>query len=180
MRKLVAILDDSDVPYMIIGGYALPAYGRIRATQDLDVAIAASISEVERLHTTLRERDFMIPQAPQEEASMYFLLDQENSAEIEIYTEPDGVIWNKELLERRIRVHPFNDDFEAFVIGPEDFIINKLAREDRAAQNEDDVVSVLRMQEGKLDYRYLTRRARQAGVWGLLQTLIGAISQTGE
>jgi hypothetical protein len=59
-----------------------------------------------------------------------------------------------------------------FAIGPEDFIVNKLSRKDRANQDELDVVSVLSLQEGKLDYRYLKKRAQAASVNALLNELM--------
>ena len=91
---------------------------------------------------------------------------------MEIWTRPDGVFFDKELLRRRVKVNPFNDSFQIFVIGPEDFIVNKLARKDRGVQDEQDVISVLKRQMGKLDYTYLTRRARQANVTGLLKQIM--------
>jgi hypothetical protein len=59
-----------------------------------------------------------------------------------------------------------------FAIGPEDFVVNKLARGDRGVQDEQDAVSVLALQKGKLDYSYLRKRANQAGVTELLETLM--------
>jgi hypothetical protein len=59
-----------------------------------------------------------------------------------------------------------------FAISPEDFVVNKLARKDRGVQDEQDAVSVLARQEGKLDYSYLKTRANKAEVIGLLETLM--------
>ena len=59
-----------------------------------------------------------------------------------------------------------------FVMGPEDFIVNKLARQDRGVQDEQDALSVLALQQDKLDYAYLIKRAKNAGVDGLLDTLM--------
>ena len=156
---------------MLIGGYALPAYGRIRATQDIDIAIAAPFSEVVKLHRRLVERGFQLPSLPSEQAPLFLVTDLENKAEIEVWTKPDGIVFDDELLRRRVRVAPFGDDFEMFAIGPEDFIVNKLSRKDRGVQDEMDVVSVLKLQKGALDYEYLAERAKAAGVSGLLSAL---------
>jgi hypothetical protein len=98
------------------------------------------------------------------------LTDLENRAEIEVWTKPDGVTFDDELLRRRVKVRPF-DDFEMFAIGPEDFIVNKLSRKDRGVQDETDVVSVLERQKRKLDHEYLAKRAKAADAMGLLQAL---------
>ncbi len=158
---------------MLIGGWALPAYGQIRATQDLDLAIA-SRSDVAKLHARLEGNGFQLPShAPV--APVFVITDLKNMVEIELWTKPDGVVFDDELLRRRIKVRPFNDDFEMYVIGPEDFIVNKLARKDRGVQDEQDVVSVLELQKRKLDYTYLTRRAKDADVWGFLETLMDKV-----
>jgi len=157
---------------MLIGGYALPAYGQIRATLDIDIAIAAQFSESVKLQTRLRKQGFQLPSPPQEEAPLFLVTDLENRVEIEVWTRPDGVVFDKELLKRRVKVRPFDDDFEMFAIGPEDFIVNKLARKDRGVQDEQDVASVLRRQKGNLDYAYLRKRAKDAKVSALLQTLM--------
>jgi len=175
LRKLVKVLDGLHVPYMLIGGYALPAYGRIRATLDVDVAIAASFSEVVKLHKRLRERGFQLPSSPQRDAPLFMLTDLKNKVEIEVWTKPDGIVFDEELLRRRIKVRPFDDDFEMFAVGPEDFIVNKLSRKDRGVQDEQDVVSVLKRRKGKLDYDYLARRAKDADVSGLLRTLMAKV-----
>jgi len=156
---------------MLIGGYALPAYGRIRATLDVDMAIDASFSGVVKLYGSLRESGYQPASSPQPDASLFVLTDLENMVEIEVWTKPDGIVFDEELLRRRVRVRPFNDDFEMFAVGPEDFIVNKLARKDRGVQDEQDVISVLKRRKENLDYDYLARRAKRADVFGLLETL---------
>lgn len=159
---------------MLIGGYALPAYGQIRATQDVDMAIAASFPEVVKLQKRLVKQGFQLPSSPNERAPLFLLTDLENMVEIEIWTKPDGIVFDDELLRRRVKVKPF-DDFEMFAIGPEDFIVNKLSRKDRGTQDELDVVSVLKRRKGTLDYEYLAKRARTADVTGLLRMLMDRV-----
>jgi hypothetical protein len=98
--------------------------------------------------------------------------DLEKKAKIEVCTRPDGVVFDDELLRRRVRVAPFADDFEMFAIGPEDFIVNKLSRKDRGVQDEMDVASVLKLQGGKLDLEYLAKRAKAADVQALVKVLM--------
>lgn len=175
LRKLVRTLDELSLPHMLIGGWALPAYGRIRATLDTDIAVAADFPAIENLYNRLVDLGYTLPSSPRPEAPVFLVTDLENRVEFEIWTKPDGVTFDSELLRRRIRVRPFNDDFEIFAIGPEDFIVNKLARTDRGVQDEQDAVSVLKRQEGRLDYPYLVRRAKDAEVGGILKTLMDQV-----
>lgn len=176
LRRLSRLLDEMHLPHMLIGGYALPAYGQIRATQDLDMAIAADHSMTVRLHIRLKQLGYQIPSPPHKDAPMFFVTDLDNMLEIELWTKPDGVSFDKQLLRRRVKVRPFGDEFEIFAIGPEDFIINKLARKDRGVQDEQDVVSVLRLQKGKLDYSYLYKRARAAKISEMLETIMAKLN----
>jgi len=162
---------------MLIGGHALPAYGQIRATQDLDLAIAADYSNCVKLQRRLRQLGYQVPSQPDEKAPVFLVTDLDNMMEIKLWTKPDGVVFDKELLRRRVKVRPFDDDFEVFVIGPVDFIVNKLARKDRGAQDEQDVVSVLKLQKEKLDYPYLRKRAKTADRLGMLETLIVKVTE---
>jgi hypothetical protein len=83
---------------------------------------------------------------------------------------PDGIVFDDETLRRRNRVK-LGANILAWVISPEDFIVNKLARPDRGVVDEQDVKSVLTRQETELDNEYLQRRAKQAGVLAILHAI---------
>ncbi len=157
---------------MLIGGFALAAYGQIRATQDVDLAIAANYEKSVELQGQLQKLDYQLAAQPHPNAPFFFVTDLKEMLEVEMWTKPDGIVFDKETLRRRVKIRPFGDNFEMYAIGPEDFIVNKLARGDRGVQDEQDAVSVLALQRGKLDYSYLRKRAKQAGVIDLLETVM--------
>lgn len=157
---------------MLIGGFALPAYGQVRATQDIDLAIAASYAKSVELASQLEKLGYQVSPKPDPNAPVFLVTDLKLMLEVEMWTKPDGVVFDTDLMRRRLRARPYNDDFEMFVIGPEDFMVNKLARRDRGVQDELDVVSVLELQKSKLDYPYLRGRAKKANVIELLETLM--------
>lgn len=155
---------------MIIGGYALPFYGRIRTTIDLDVAVAVKTEEAfDQLTRWLSSRGFS-PATSSFLNPLIVVLDQREHVEIELWLRPDGISFSEETLKRRRTVR-LNDHVEAWIVSPEDFIINKLARPDRGAIDEQDVQSVLVRQRGKLDEDYLQRRAQETGVLQLLKAI---------
>lgn len=170
LQRLLKLFEDKNVPYMIIGGYALPYYGRIRTTIDLDLAVAIKTEEeLNQLLNWLQSIDF--------EATVYspsnpliVILDQKEKVEIELWLKPDGIVFDDETLRRRRRVK-LDANIETWVVSPEDFIVNKLARPDRGVIDEQDVKSVLVRQEGKLDKEYLEKRARDAGVLTVLENI---------
>jgi predicted nucleotidyltransferase len=170
LQRLLKLFEDKNIPYMIIGGYALPYYGRIRTTIDLDLAVAIKTErELNQFRDWLQAIDF--------EATIYsprdpviVILDQKEKVEIELWLKPDGIAFDDETLARRRKVK-LDTDIEAWIVSPEDFIVNKLARPDRGVIDEQDVKSVLVRQEGKLDQEYLKRRARHAEVLTVLENI---------
>jgi hypothetical protein len=59
-RELFKALAQRHVEYVTVGGIAIQAYGGQRLTQDLDVAIAASAENIERLASALLDLDARI------------------------------------------------------------------------------------------------------------------------
>ena len=180
LRNIVKLLDNQSIPYMLIGGLALPTYGQIRATQDIDMAIAANFEDSSKFQAELKKAGFQLASPPHPDAPVFVVTDLKQMVEIEIWTKPDGVSFDQALLDSRWKVQPFEDDpsFSIFVIGPEDFIVNKLARSDRRAQDETDAASVIARQSGKLDQKYLWKRAKAAGVKELLDEIVRRIQET--
>lgn len=170
LQRLLKLFEEKNVPYMLIGGYALPFYGRIRTTIDVDLAVAIKTEEeLNQLRNWLQSIDF--------EATVYssldpliVILDQKEKVEIKLWLKPDGIVFDDETLRRRRKVK-LDSNIEAWIVSPEDFIVNKLARPDRGVIDEQDVKSVLVRQGGKLDKEYLERRARDAGVLTILENI---------
>jgi len=155
---------------MIIGGYALPFYGRIRATLDIDMAVAIRTEqELDQLRKWLQAIDIEVTLYAPDNPVMV-IVDRKEKVEAELWLKPDGVTFDNETLKRR-RKAELGKNVSAWIISPEDFMVNKLARPDRGAVDEQDVKSVLVRQAGKLDNEYLTKRARQAEVLPILQTI---------
>jgi hypothetical protein len=155
---------------MIIGGYALPFYGRIRTTVDVDLAVAIKTDEeLNQFLNLLQSVDFE-PTICSPNDPLIVILDRKEKIEIELWLRPDGIVFDDETLRRRQKVK-LDANIWAWIVSAEDFIVNKLARPDRGVTDEQDVKSVLVRQENKLDSEYLQRRAKEAGVLAILQTI---------
>lgn len=170
LQRLLKLLEGKNVAYMIIDGYALPFYGRIRTTLDIDLAVAIKTDEeIKQLFRWLQSIDFEVtnysPQNP-----LIIVVDRREKLEVELWLKPDGIVFDEETLRRRRRAK-LDENAEAWIISPEDFIVNKLARPDRGAVDEQDVKSVLIRQGDKLDRRYLNKRARDAEVIKVLESI---------
>ena len=170
LQRLLKLFEDENVPYMIIGGYALPFYGRIRTTVDIDLAVATKTEEeFNKLLNLLQSADFE-PTIHSPLDPLILVLDRKEKIEIELWLKPDGITLDDETLRRRRKVK-LDANILAWIISPEDFIVNKLARPDRGVTDEQDVKSVLVRQDGKLDKEYLKKKAQKAGVLTILKTI---------
>ena len=170
LQRLLKLFEDKNVPYMIIGGYALPFYGRIRTTVDIDLAVAIKTDkELNQFLNWLQSADFE-PTISSPNNPLIVILDRKEKIEIELWLRPDGIVFDDETLRRRQKVQ-LDANIWAWIVSAEDFIVNKLARRDRGVIDEQDVKSVLTRQESKLDNEYLQRRAKEAGVLTILKII---------
>ena len=170
LNKIIRILENNSIEYMLIGGWALPAYGHIRATIDIDLAIAIKQPEkLDQLISDLRSKQYQIMFNPKIDHPVFPILDEENKVEMELWQKPDGIDMGAEILKRRRKIR--KDNLSFWIISPEDFIINKLSIPNRSPADEEDVITVLHRQRDRLDRRYLENRAKQAGLLSLLEAL---------
>lgn len=168
LRKLLEVLKQEGIDYMLLGGLALPAYGRPRATYDIDLAISIKNPKLCKvIESKLVKKKFQLP-AGLKRVPCVYLCDLENQVNVEFWFDPDGISV-EEAMRRRRQVEVARG-LKAWILGPEDFIVNKLARPDRSELDEHDVISVLERQK-KLDERYLMKRAKAAGVLDVLKAL---------
>ena len=173
LHRLITLFDENKIDYMIIGGYALPFYGRIRTTVDLDIAVAIETQKkFSSLLNLLRAADFE-PTICSPNNPLIVVVDRKEEIEFELWTKPDGIVFDEETLRRR-RKAQLSEGISAWVVSAEDFIVTKLARPDRGVIDEQDVKSVLVRQEGKLDWNYLEKRAKDAQVLAILKAIQNA------
>lgn len=169
LRNVVSFLEEAGYDYMVIGGFALPFYGMIRTTIDIDFAIPLESSTTFDTFRSLAEAAGFKLTIGSFKDPVCIFLERDTGLEIEFWTRPDGIEWDEETLARRRKRRLY--DVEAWIISPEDFVVNKLARPDRGVQDERDVKSVLARLRDDLDGEYLERRATNAGVWAILRTI---------
>jgi hypothetical protein len=155
---------------MVIDGYALPFYGRIRTTIDLDLAVAIKAEEEFRNFTEWLQSINFRPPVSSFLNPLIVIFDLVEKVEIGLWLKPDGIAFDDEALKRRRKVR-LDENVEAWIVSPEDFVINKLARPDRGVIDEQDVKSVLVRQHGNLDEEYLARRAQETGVLQVLKAI---------
>ncbi|MCJ7511437.1 MAG: hypothetical protein MUO23_00535 [Anaerolineales bacterium] len=65
-KEFLRLLADSEVEYLLIGGYAVGYHGYPRATQDLDIWISGHPENADRMVEVLRRFGFSVPELNRE------------------------------------------------------------------------------------------------------------------
>lgn len=92
----MSLLERLKVEYMVLGGFALPAYGMVRTTADLDVAVRiATPREFEAFLGSARESGFE-PTLAVFSNPINLPRDRKTGLEVELWTRPGGVTWDTE------------------------------------------------------------------------------------
>jgi hypothetical protein len=169
-RQTVDVLEGERVSYLIYGGLALPAWGEIVPTKDVDVVVRVDEGGAARLVQSLRRAGFHVAA----NAETLFFIDTWFVASKE-NRDADFALGRTEFdasaLARAVRVTIF--DRTVPIAAAEDLILYKLAAHRR--KDLGHVEDILTRQAGKLDLAYLRewagRIARATGKFEIPATL---------
>jgi len=172
LATIVAILDELEIPHMVVGSFASTLHGEPRTTQDLDLVIDPTPQQLDQLVTGLDPDAFYVdPEVAREALRRRAMF---NVIEI-------GTGWKLDLIIRKAR--PFSIEelrrrqvitmlgTEVATATAEDTIIAKLewAKLGSSERQLEDVAGIVRVRSGSLDLRYLERWVRELGLEELWQ-----------
>lgn len=102
-KEFLLLLNDHEVEYLLVGGYAVALHGYVRYTGDMDIWVLTSTDNATKVVKTLK--DFGVPQA--DELRPIFLLEKRVLGmgippyKIEVVTTIDGVSFEECFLNRK-------------------------------------------------------------------------------
>ena len=167
LRTVVGLLDDSGIPYMLTGSMASAYYAVPRATQDLDVVIAADERGMERIIQDLLARSWYVdPEAAQEarrERGQFNAIDPAGGWKVDFIVRRDRA-YSRVEFQRRQRVTLL--DVEVSIASLEDVLIAKLEWSDLgdSALQRRDVVQLLERTWDRLDRPYVEKWIHELGL----------------
>ncbi len=163
-RRLSTILESAKIPYMLTGSFASTVYGMARASQDIDLVIAASEDQVRTLLQLLPQNEFYSePNSAIESCrrkSMFNVIDNVTGLKI-------GFIFRK--------VRPFSEEeflrrkpaevqgARLYVATAEDLIVAKLewAKMGASLRQIEDVTGILKVRKDELDFHYINKWVKE-------------------
>lgn len=173
IKIFINAVEDSAIPYMIVGSFSSNLYGYVRSTQDLDLVVFLSENSLAILAARLGDAYSIDPQTSFETAtfSIRNIVEiKESGFKIELFHLKDDD-HDQERFRRRVR-REFNGLSANFATA-EDVIVMKLRwvlRIDRE-RDRNDVKHVIAMQKDHLDWPYIETWCDKHGTRQLLEEI---------
>jgi hypothetical protein len=173
IRRVLAVLQESEIEYMVVGSYAATLHGHMRTTYDLDLVVRLLPEQVSRLASALGE-DFYLDVESAREAiercDMFNAIDMGSGLKVDFWILKDDEFARTQFSRRQCV------DFEgvaACVETAEDTILSKLSwyRITPSDRQLEDVRGILELQRDRLDRGYLRDWAKRQGVDDLLEAM---------
>ena len=163
-KRITSALDQAGVAYMVTGSFASAYYGHPRATQDIDIVIAATEDQLRRFVQLFPENEYYVDlnaalQAHKRQ-SLFNLVDMLTGWKVDFIIRKSRP-FSAEEFQRRTKVNL--EDVDLFVASAEDVIISKLewAKLAQSERQVDDAAGILRTRLSLLDQSYLQKWIRQ-------------------
>lgn len=185
--RVVRILDELGIAYVLGGSLASSLVGEPRATADVDLAIRIDPDQVSALVRAL-SRDFYISEEAVKDAvrrgTSFNAVHLESVTKVDLFVLGDDVL-DRRQLERRVRILVTEDPPQQLWIGSaEDQILRKLAWYRAGGQVSDrqwrDVIGILAVQSGRLDLEELRTAAEELGLSDLVERAIAEAGTDGD
>ena len=179
LQRIVQKLKEAGVPYMVAGSLGSSFHGESRATNDIDVVIDPTPTQLEALLALFGEDYYVSLEAAQAALrthSMFNVIDLTTGSKVDFVIRKDRP-FNREEFDRRRQVVLLG--VEAEVASPEDIILSKLEWASLGASERQlrDALGVVVVQGARLDRAYLRHWAQDLGVLDKLEELLREADQ---
>ena len=180
LQLVVAGLEKLGIPYMIAGSFASTIYGEPRYTQDADVVVSLEAGFVDDIIRVFSP-EFYIDRGQAEGAirrrSSFNLIHVESSFKVDLFVLGVGHYEQEAFQRRARRLLDAESGFSPFVQTSEDAVLAKLRwyrlGGDISETQWRDVLGILKVQEGALDFAYLRKWAGELRLSDLMEKALG-------
>ncbi len=176
LKKINAILEELNIPHGVTGGFAIVIWGKPRYTADIDVIIELADSNIKPLAQKLLaiDKDVYADEDMMKEALQYHgefnFVHPQTGLKVDFFVQEKNP-YNK-LKMQRVVFRDIEGQKIPF-ISPEDLIISKLmwSRGNNSQKQFEDIKSIIRNPNIRLDMEYLNSWAERQEVLDVLTTL---------
>jgi hypothetical protein len=182
LSRVTRSLDDLGIDYMVTGSFASSIQGEPRSTHDIDLVVALTQTDADRLIEVFPDSEFYLSHQAVREAierrRMFNLLEMESGAKVDFWILTDQP-FDRSRFARKRQEKAWGMTLK--VSAPEDTILAKLRWAEESGGSEKQFTDALRIYEIQyplLDMAYLDDWARRLGVtalWARLQSEAGPL-----
>jgi predicted nucleotidyltransferase len=152
--ETIDILEESKIPYALIGGVAVKNLGRPRITHDIDLFVKPD--DADKILQVLETKGF----TSQKRDPFWLFKAWKENILVDVIFKSSGDIYFDEEVQAHVRRIPYLGKL-INSISPEDFIVIKAAaHQEHNPHHWHDALAVLK--QGNLDWEYLLKRAKHA------------------
>ncbi len=179
LQRITAALDRSGIPYMLTGSFASAHYGAPRSTQDIDLVVEATATQLRTFVQSLPVDEYYVDLDAALEShrqeSLFNIIDMTTGWKIDLIFRKSRQFSREEFRRRQL----INlQGLRLFVTSAEDVIVAKLewARISKSERQIEDVASILSLRWDSLDRPYLHQWISQLGLnepWSLARRAAG-------
>ena len=160
LSAVVAVHEESEIEYILVGSTAAATCGVARTTQDVDLVAMLSADQIERLLTRLTDDELYVPVAEARRSAAggsFNILHPTSGGKVDIFVPTPGDEFTASRMTRRIRADVFG--IATWVATPEDVVVAKLAwrHESRSEVQWRDCVEIVASND--LDREYMVHWA---------------------
>lgn len=167
-HDFIQLFEKLNIPYALMGGFAVRAHAIPRPTYDVDFTVALKRDRLHELYTAAKARGYEIPEA-QESGWIesvkglslvkfkWHTVEGNGSFDVDVFLAENA--FHQQMLDRRQR-HAYGS-WEAWFVSPEDLILLKVFAD--RMKDKVDVLDVL-FTQGQLDVNYMRKWARRLNI----------------
>jgi hypothetical protein len=174
LKKLIKVLGDFSIPYMISGSFSSSYHGRPRATKDIDIVVAPAEEQLLEFVESLGGDYYVSLEAVRDafaNSSMFNIIDSLSGWKADLILRKARAFSRQEFKRRGIAEI---GGLDVWMTSPEDIILSKLewSRDSHSEQQFGDALGVAVVQWGRLDVHYLRKWADELQVRDSLEQLL--------
>ncbi len=168
LKKVVRVLDQTGIPYMITGSIVSSLQGEPRSTHDIDMVVALQKPVVKKLAEAFPPPDFYLDESSILDAitrqGMFNLLDVTSGDKVDFWIVTDDP-FDRSRFSRKVTEECMGVQLQ--VSSPEDTILVKLRWAQLSGGSEKQFIDALRVYEvqyGKLDVNYIEKWTKELSI----------------
>ncbi len=168
LRRVIEILEEQGITYLLVGSLASGVYGEPRLTHDIDVVVELGADQVTRFCDAFPEAEYYVSRQAAREAvaraGQFNVIHPASGNKIDVMIARQDA-WGRSQISRRRR-EQILPGRPGYVAAPEDVIVGKLwyYREGSSEKHLRDVAAMLQVSGSEIDREYVGRWAQQLGL----------------